>query len=107
MGQQTVRWNVGPSIHVFSDETRDVLQRSCACRLEDRSAVWVNGQVGARYRLSLASPDADKWGEMWMIPLPNAQTLYFAVETEAVTSEPTDIAIARAALALASIRKSP
>ena len=42
-----------------------------------------------------------------MIPLPNAQTLYFAVETEAVTSEPTDIAIARAALTLASIRKSP
>jgi len=103
----TVRWRIGPEMDVFSDETRERLRRSCACKLEDRSTVRVRGQAGARYRISLATPDQDRWGETWMIPLPNKQTLYFAAVTEAVTSEPTDIAIARAALALVSFRKSP
>lgn len=103
----SIRWTLGPQRDVFADATREMLQRTCACLLEDRSAVWVEGRVGARYRMSLTTPDQERWGETWMIPLAENQTLYFAAVTEAVTSEPTDIAIARAALALLSFRKSP
>ena len=67
-GAQVRMQVVGGSSDVFGDDFRDGLTETCACVVEDRTTVWVQGTAAARYRVRLPAPGADRIGEIWAVP---------------------------------------
>lgn len=100
-GTMRVTW--GEGIDVFSDEARKALLEGCGCVLQDRSAVWVAGQVGVRYRLFFPHPQRPRTGEMWMLPTVDGRALLIAAIAEAVISDPGALATARAMVSLLTL----
>ena len=102
--ESTLRWTLpqgelaasvvsGPA-DVFSEAfLQDGLLQTCGCLAEGRGTTWVDGRVGARYRLRLVG--TDRVGEVWAVPLDAA--VFLASWTPATREH---LALGRAVLAL-------
>jgi len=95
-----ISWATGEESDVFADETREAFLDACACVVEDRSAFWVNGHVGVRYRLHFPHPEKPRTGETWAISDGLEGTLYIAAIVEKVTSDPGALSTARTVVSL-------
>ena len=88
------------AVNVMDGTVEQALLSNCACLLEDRVPVWVNGRVGVRFRLSYPHPHTPRISEVWAIPVGDLKTLYIAAIAEEVTTGPGALSIGRTVISL-------
>lgn len=104
--QGEVSFAVTERVEMFDSALEKSIRNSCACVVEDRNPIWVDGKVGVRFRLAYPHPKAPKTGELWVLPVGKLQTLYIAATVEEVTSGPGALSIARTIVSLLELEPS-
>ena len=97
---------VSDRVDVTAHEIEESILSACACVVEDRLPVWVDGQVGVRFRLFYPHPTQPKVGELWVLPASKMKTLYIAATVEKVTSEPGALSLGRTIVSLLELEPS-
>ena len=103
----TLSFVVDDSKDVGPSDIEAALLKDCACIVEDRTPVWISGQIGVRYRLAYPHPKSPRTSEVWAIPMGKSKMLYIAAIVEEVTSGPGALSTGRTVLSLLGLEPPP